>query len=695
MSTGFKTNYRGYLIDHHSPDPPEVPLNHLNAYECECFFKEANITNLTLYCKDHWGNSYYNTKVGRKHPGLKDRDWIAEIVPVLRRNNIEFTAYYCFEYDTYAPLMHPDWSVVTKDGIPLKCGMFRKSSIAKWGIPCLHTPYRKYVIGQLKEIVSNYHPDNLFIDIFGMTLCYCDVCRKIYRDRFGYDIPETDEEMIEKNGDLVAYLDDEAEKMLDEVRNAINEIDNTIALSINFSSHYPKRIRDKLDYMFTEPWAGNWLSGAYARDTSGGKYPQLGCGNVSQVYNYQPESIYELAVAEVAAQGCRVFLYSESMHIDGSLDFEEAYRIGKAYRELEKFESFLSNRQIHADIAIIQSDVSDTLRADQPIKISSIGRAQIGGYHRRALLGAMQMCDYSKRTWRVLPESEVNRELLCSYKMVILPNLFYINDQLKENLQYYVSHGGCLLLSGECGVCNQAGDVLSDFELADLMGCHFIEKDKSYANNTWCAYIRQTDDTIWKHNAATTLPVSSYIIRTQNDCAHIIGDFINPAVHLTDTTWLNWNYPQPGHPNGVTALYENKVDNGTVLTACFDFCGMASQDFIWTKDLMLGIIEKYVRASVVLKTEHMNTLEYICYTREKELLVHELSSMARKTGGDTEEISGGVLCLSDEFCIVAQAKQVYPKCCELAVHHDPITKVTKIELPDVRIHNLYSIILKI
>ena len=159
------------------------------------------------------------------------------------------------------------------------------------------------MLGQLREIVENYHPDSLFIDIFGMTVCYCPTCRALYRERYGYDLPETPEGLLEHNNDVVEYLDDEAERMLDDVRALLHGIDPTLAITVNFSSHYPKRVRDKLDYMFTEPWAGNWLSGAYDRDTSAGKPVQLGPGDVSQVYNYQPESIYELAAAEIARTG--------------------------------------------------------------------------------------------------------------------------------------------------------------------------------------------------------------------------------------------------------------------------------------------------------------------------------------------------------------------------------------------------------
>ena len=58
----------------------------------------------------------------------------------------------------------------------------------------------------MEEIVRNYHPDALFMDIFGASLCYCEHCRSKFREMFGYDIPETDEDIKLHRRDLVAFL---------------------------------------------------------------------------------------------------------------------------------------------------------------------------------------------------------------------------------------------------------------------------------------------------------------------------------------------------------------------------------------------------------------------------------------------------------------------------------------------------------
>lgn len=115
----------------------------------------------------------------------------------------------------------------------------------------------------------------------GGDLCggeFVETCRKRFKERFGYDAPRTDVELMAKNEDLVEFLNESATRMLEDVKNVVKSIDPELPLTVNLAAHYPKHIRDGLDYMYTVPWAGNWLSGPYAAATSGGKPVLLGPG---------------------------------------------------------------------------------------------------------------------------------------------------------------------------------------------------------------------------------------------------------------------------------------------------------------------------------------------------------------------------------------------------------------------------------
>lgn len=689
MSELYKSTFRGYLIDHHSPDTPIITFDKLDTAEYERFFKEAHINSLMLYCKDHWGNSYYDTKVGKKHPGLKS-DWIAALSEVLTKNNIEFNAYYCLEYDTYAPVAHPEWAIVKADGTPLTC----QSPIARWRMPCYETGYRQYALGQLREIGENYHPDSLFLDIFGKSLCYCPTCRAKFEQRYGYPLPETDEGIMEHYGDINQFLDDSAMSMLDDISALMKGIDPSIKISVNFSALYCKAIRDKLDYQFTEPFAGNWLSAAYARDTAIGQYPQLGPGNVSEVYNYKPESVYILAASEIAAQGCRVFMYSGSQHPDGTLEHEEARHVGAAYAEVEKFEEYLSNREVIADAAIIQSDASITLNNAAPLVPNAIGRVRQGSLHRESIVGAMKLCDQSALSWKVLPEQYVEKGGLDRYKLVILPDVFHISDALADALRDYVRRGGTVLLSGMTGLFERDGRRLSDFKLADVIGASFIEEYTRYGKARWSAYLSESASPLLKCISRTKAPVSGAVYRVRPTTGEALCAFVNPAVELTPNTWVNWWCPPPKQLTNDPAFVLNQFGQGKALYAAFDLMRMASTgEFNYLPPLFNAIADAFVPApTIAFRRAHAHTLSFVAYDRpgERDIIAHVVNHAAERLYGDAPVLHNGCIEISAERS-VAGAELVYPEHERLDVESDGGLK--RIKLPDIGIHQVIRIAL--
>lgn len=684
MSDLYKKTFRGYLIDHHSPEPPIVTLDKLDIEEYERFFKEANIDNLMLYCKDHWGFTYYDTKIGKRHSGLKE-DWIMKLKPVLQKLGIEFNAYYCLEYDNFAPEIHPDWSILKPDGTPLRL----TGRIPKWGMPCYETGYRFYVMEQLKEIVSGYHPDSLFLDIFGKSLCYCPICRDKFQSQYGYPLPEEEQELKYACKDVTGFLDDCAKSMLQDILDTVKAIDSKLKVTINFAALYNKEIRDMLDYQFTEPWAGNWLSAAYARDTAPGQYPQLGPGDVSEVYNYQPESKYILAAAQIASQGCRVFIYSGSQHPDGTLEHEEANRVGAAYREVQKFEQYLPHCKVIADIGIIQSDIASKVKASKSVVVNAIGRVRQGSEHRDALLGAMKLCDYCKYTWNVVPEQELSIERVREYQMLLLPSVYYISEELWKVLKEYVCSGGTIIADRETGMYDNQGQKLNDYRLSELYGCNYMDTVDKYASSAWGSYLVLVKDEVWKYMPETFPPTGELHHRLKASSARTLACFVDPTTEVTEDKWVNWWCPPPAYRTDDPAVLENKVGKGKVLLTAFDLFAMENKGFNHVKSMFCGMIEKLVPAPVIrLETSCPEIAGYVCYDRlgQKELIVHEVSHMAELAKGDTAMIPGGELRILDGWKNIKSAELVYP--CENVLKIEKEEGWLRIKLPSLAIHHI-------
>ncbi len=652
MADLYKKRFRGYLIDNHSPAPPAVTFGRLDIAEHASFFGTAGIDSLMVYCKDHWGYSYYDTVCGERHPAL-DRDWVAETVAELRKKGIEFNAYYSVEYDNTITGKHPDWAIRKADGEELRSA----SRNAKWRMACYMTGYRRYVLDQLTEIVSRYHPDSLFLDIFGKSLCYCPECRRIFGERYGYPLPETGEGLSGVSAEVLGFLDDCAEGFLDDVVSTVKAIDPGLAVTINFSSHYPKRIRDKLDYHFTEPWAGNWLSAAFARAT--GRFPQLGPGDVSSVYNYLPESVYVAAAAQIAAQGCRVFMYSEPQRPDGTLEREEARRIGAAYREVKKFEHLLGNRTIVADVGIVQSDDSVRVGTAGAVVAHAIARTRTPNRHVNAVLGAMKCCDFSKRTWTVVPEAELSSGMLASLRVIILPEVLVFGQGTWEKLETFMRAGGTVIASGESGLRKPDGTLAADYAFAASTGIHFTGLRNEYAVNHWGGYAGFNPDGFRAGIPDTTPPISSASIRFSSP-VDPTAVFVEPAVILGPETWVNWGYPPPARRTGEPLIVRMDIGAGTFWYAGFDLFGFAAEDGAWVKGFLSAVLDLALPDPLVrLETANPGTVGFTAFRRGAEMIIHIVSMIPGMSGGDCPPIPAGQLVFGTDRPVTA--REVYPE----------------------------------
>lgn len=685
MSKKYTSSKRCYLIDHHSPQPPIVTLDKLHIEEYETFFQTANIDSLMVYCKDHWGVTYYPSKVpgAQIHKGIQG-DWIQEVSRLLKKMDIEFVAYYCIEYDEGAARQFPQWRVQRPDGSYL----IRDDEFAKWSLCCYQTGYREYCLSQIEEIVSNYHPDALFLDIFGASLCYCPTCRKQFEERYHYPLPETKEEIAAHISDVTEFLNGHAKDFLSELERRAKAIDPTLAITINFSCHYPKEIRDMLDYQFSEPLLkDNWFSSIYARDTAVGQYPILVPGEASQVYNYLTVNEYLCDLSSIVAGGCRVGMYSGSQHIDGTLDFEEARRLGVTFSEIKKMEPYLEGRTPVKYAGILQSDLSMSINLPE-MNPDAILRMKRHNPHQNAVLGAMQLCEHVKIPYSILPEQSLTEELLKDYPLLLLPEVYVIEESTKKLLERYVENGGILISSGQSGLWNRDSIRRPSSSIADLMGIGDSAIHEEYQANRWAAYLKSSGCVDF-HGllSCTTPPVSEHFFET--DCqngAESLLDFILPCVACDFQHWVNWWSPPPGKEFGHPALVRHPYGKGTSYYFAFDFFTMANS-FQYPKELFSDLLAmSRLRPVIHNQTEIPDILRTAYFETEDAYLVHQISMMAKQFHGNVSPVNGGILRIQEP---VSEAAAVYPFHMELQVEQKD--GCSEIRLPDFSIQQIIRV----
>lgn len=139
--------------------------------------------NVTARC--NMGFSYYATKVGKKYPGLGERDPFREMLDACHKRNIGVTAYINIGLDHEMAADNHGWLKINKEGrvyfADKKDNFFRTM--------CYNSPYRAHFLAEIKEICQ-YDIDGLFCDCFSLRECYCPACIS-EMTRLGVDVSDS------------------------------------------------------------------------------------------------------------------------------------------------------------------------------------------------------------------------------------------------------------------------------------------------------------------------------------------------------------------------------------------------------------------------------------------------------------------------------------------------------------------------
>ena len=173
--------YRRFIVDMHVPDWDPVLMSRFDPEDYVQTIADAGFQSLLHYAQSEVGLCLYPTKVGQMHAALKGRDFFGEVVAQCRRRGIHVLGYFSLMTDNWAYQNHPDWRFLFEDGYdktleaPTPEGRYPQTIPA--GEVCPNSPYRDYVLACLKEIVTNYDIDGMYLDqIFWPGVCYCPYC---------------------------------------------------------------------------------------------------------------------------------------------------------------------------------------------------------------------------------------------------------------------------------------------------------------------------------------------------------------------------------------------------------------------------------------------------------------------------------------------------------------------------------------
>ena len=128
------------------------------------------------------GETYFDSKILKKNPLLKDRDIFKELSVLKKKYRFNFFAYLNTQFSDIGD-KNSTWSQRRIDG--------EKTKQLKASTICPNSPYKEILLKTAKEISSKYDIDGFYFDeVSFQSWCNCNFCKKKYFKETGLTIPK-------------------------------------------------------------------------------------------------------------------------------------------------------------------------------------------------------------------------------------------------------------------------------------------------------------------------------------------------------------------------------------------------------------------------------------------------------------------------------------------------------------------------
>ena len=428
-----KLRFRQVHLDFHtSPHIPGIGEK-FDKRQWQEALKAGRVNSITCFSKCHHGWSYHPTEVGKIHPHL-GFDLLRAQMDASKEIGVNVPIYVSAGVDNVMAEERPEWREISIDGAyqgwtgPINRPGFKTM--------CFNTPYLDYLCDQIREAVRMFPEcDGVFLDIIFQGECCCKWCLDyMLKHDLDPDKPE-DRQTCAREALLKYYRQ----------TTAACRCDNASMPVFHNSGHISKGNRDILQYFshleLESLPTGGWgydhfpMSAKYVQHTGLDYMGMTGKFHTTwgEFGGYKHPNALRYECAAMLAHGSKCSV-GDQLHPSGEMDMSTYSIIGAAYREVEEKEPWCDNVRGVADIGLLSSEAETGDRNPD----TGAGRVLLEEHFLFDLID--RQVDFS------------------GYKMLVLPDVIQIDDELKTRIDAYLAKGGKLLLTGKSGLLK---DILS------------------------------------------------------------------------------------------------------------------------------------------------------------------------------------------------------------------------------------------
>lgn len=417
-------------------------------------------------------------------PCLGNRDLLAECISACKPKGIKVIAYLGTGNTIDTSLIDPEWTQrISPEGI-VSC--YRDVGVIV-NPTCWNTKYRQAYFDFVRHIMKNYDIDGIFFDawvpFYGFTgrerVCYCDGCRKGFKESCGKDIPYRKDgenytpEELEIIHEYHKWYKDELYKVFLETKRIIKSYkDIPLICNINNPSGITggdSRIIEGCNAFMYERGRSIIERAESVSLVNAHGYTAWPYVGTYDPFPRIPHFSFELSqeIYTTVAFGGSPILYHTYFFVDHP---ESRDLIREAFRVLDKNEDFIKGFKPVEFCAVVwnNNDPPGHQRKDHLWDLNA----------RLNSLGAFTECLHNNiQTTSLLPQDLNNPEILKKYKVLYLADICSLSDKQLSNIDDFVKNGGGLIMTYATSLFYENGEKRSDFALGSIARIKYHEPD--------------------------------------------------------------------------------------------------------------------------------------------------------------------------------------------------------------------------
>lgn len=516
--------YREVHLDAHFGQFPRV-YEDFDANGAAEILRDAGFQMVSYFAGCGAGYSYYPSKLGVVHPGLK-RDFTGEMTTALKKRGIRAMAYVSVGADRRFHKEHPDW-VIARDAKGQKTEI--RDGAAQI---CLNSPWIDDVhIPHLKEILSLYDVDAFFLDgllgKFWRGPCYCRYCRETFKQEVGGEIPLDDHDPL-----TFAHHQWMAHRMsvyAERVLGALLGTKPSLTFVLNHlwvtrTPVNPPRVMSQLVWEPVPPYPGVHsldfsLEARYLSNVPA--IANWSCmatrGNGWGDYSLRDSHAFQHEAAVLLASGGRPF-WGDDSYASGNPD-PAVYRVfGDVNHHTRELEASVESCAPVKDVGVLLS--ARSIWAELPLVPP---REWMGRPASASVAGAHKILTEEHVQFSLLNSDELPHQLP-DFRALILPEQCILSSEECAAIRRFVNGGGALVVTGSTGTRSDKNGPLPDFALSDVLGVRYVERVEARR-----AYLRMGGDTERFQIPRMDVQVSGSYSRIQLASAQKLVDLVPPS----------------------------------------------------------------------------------------------------------------------------------------------------------------------